>query len=518
MDKPFLNTIMTDADADRWIYDRIDYERVRPRKASTHFRLERVERLLSVIGSPQKRIPAVHIAGTKGKGSTAAILDSILTCSGIRSGLFTSPHLHQFSERMRVNGRMPDRARLTSMVADLQQRLQQADPEIVEDGPTYFEVATLLGWMYFDQEQVEVAVLETGLGGRLDCTNICRPLITIITNIGLDHTHILGDTLEKIATEKAGIIKSTVPVLTWTRQPEARDVIIRRASELNCPLFVGGEDIVETSDCGNEPSPYSARSSESGSSSAFDDSPATVKSAAAAVRSHGQTFSVTTPWGSHKNLALPFSGDHQRRNAALAVAAADFMSQTEARITPESIQQGLASAKWPLRFEVMEHEGCCVILDAAHNPDSIAAFLTTLNQQTSRQQFRILIFASSQDKDAAQMLSQVCSEFDLILLTQFQKNPRAFPTAVLRTLLQTACEERNASNASAHCVPEVVECCTPQAALERALKGTTHRVNSDTTARPTEPVLNATGTPVICGTGSIFLAAELRELVAGTVT
>ena len=167
MDKPFLNTIMTDADADRWIYDRIDYERVRPRKASTHFRLERVERLLSVIGSPQKRIPAVHIAGTKGKGSTAAILDSILTCSGIRSGLFTSPHLHQFSERMRVNGRMPDRARLTSMVADLQQRLQQADPEIVEDGPTYFEVATLLGWMYFDQEQVEVAVLETGLGGRL---------------------------------------------------------------------------------------------------------------------------------------------------------------------------------------------------------------------------------------------------------------------------------------------------------------------------------------------------------------
>ena len=201
-------------EAVRWIYERIDYERIPPVRASPHFQLDRVRRLLALIDSPQERIPAVHIAGTKGKGSTAAMVDSILRASDIRSGLFTSPHIEAFEERMTVRGRQPAEDEITQLVSSLQRSLRTADGDLRNNPPTYFEVATLLAWMYFDRHDAELVVLETGLGGRLDCTNVCHPIMTIITNISLDHTSILGNTLQKIAFEKAGIIKRDVPLVT----------------------------------------------------------------------------------------------------------------------------------------------------------------------------------------------------------------------------------------------------------------------------------------------------------------
>lgn len=451
MDKPLPTTIDDYQSAVRWIYDRIDYERIRPKRTSTHFRLERVARLLSLIDSPQKRIPAIHIAGTKGKGSTAAMLDSILTASGIHCGLFTSPHIHKFEERMRVRGAMPSPEELTSLVRELQQRLSAADPDTVEDGPTYFEVAILLTWMYFDRQNVEIAVLETGLGGRLDCTNLCAPLITVITAIGLDHTHILGDTIEQIAGEKAGIIKEGVPVLSWCGDDRATAVITDTAQKKNCWQILGDDQIHVI---------------------------------ARRIVPGGQQISIRTPQKEHLNLHLPLSGEHQAKNAALAVAAADLLSDlpnSGYSVTSASISRGLAETTWPLRFETFPGPPL-VVLDAAHNPDAIDAFLATLKESSiAGHRPRVLTFASSRDKDAAGMLERLLPHFDTIVLTQFVTNPRSTSTENLKAL----CGDTAIS---------ITTTAAPESALTAAQK-----------------LAGPDG--LVCGTGSIFLAAELRELL-----
>lgn len=361
MDKTLPTTMLNYDDATRWIFDRINYERVCPQKSSAHFCLERIESFLALVGSPQKRIPAIHIAGTKGKGSTAAILDSILRNCGIRTGLFTSPHIHQFEERMRVDGEMPSPDELSALVNDLRASLATGPPDLVNSDITYFEVATLLAWMYFDRRDVEYVVLETGMGGRLDCTNVCHPIVTIITTIGLDHTHILGDTLAQIAAEKAGIIKSGIPVVTWAVQPEAFPVIADRAHDLGCPLLCGDRDILLN-----------------GSYSAGED---------------GARFTVSSRLCRHENLTSPLLGEHQARNSALAVVAADLLAETEPRVTPAGIRNGVSAVSWPLRFEIIQRSPT-VVLDAAHNPQSAAALATTLVERFPSDRRRVLVSAA----------------------------------------------------------------------------------------------------------------------------
>lgn len=454
MDKALPTSIESYEDAVQWIYDRINYERVRPQKSSNHFRLERVEKLLQLIGSPQARIPAVHIAGTKGKGSTAAILHSILKASGVRSGLYTSPHIELFEERMRVDGDMPTPEELTKLVAQLASLLANADPDLVADGPTYFEVATLLAWMYFDTKKVDIVVLETGLGGRLDCTNVCSSILTIITSIGLDHTYILGDTLEKIAWEKAGILKPGIPLLTWVDQPEVINVIRDRATELDCKVSWRGEELT-----------------------------AVVKDSTSI---NCQTVDVRVTDAVYKNLQLPLLGRHQAGNLALAVAAADFLSRDDERITPASIARGVQQTEWPLRFEIFGDRPP-IVLDAAHNPDSIAAFIATCRDYFPDRS-RTLIFASSRDKDAAAMLRILLADCERIVLTQFQFNPRAIEAADLEATLRRLCEEMNVPG------PEIHVAETPTQALQIA---------EDSTPED----------GIICCAGSIFIAAEVRGLL-----
>lgn len=381
-------------DAIRWIFDRINYERIRP-QINEHFRLERVQQLLQLIGSPQERIPVVHIAGTKGKGSTAGFLDSILRAAGLRTGLFTSPHIELFEERMRVDGRMPDPVQLTGLVDELRTRLEGAPTELTDPGVTYFEVATLLAWMYFDQLDAEMVVLETGLGGRLDCTNVCRPRATVITTIGLDHTHILGDTVELIAAEKAGIIKPGVPVVSSTGSLEATQVVSRFADEHHCEHQQLGREIQ--------------------------------------LQPGDNAFSVQTPDRIHDSLKIRLHGEHQKTNAACAVAAADILARFEARITQQAIAQGLPAAECPLRFEVMERTPP-IILDVAHNPDSIRAFRNTLLQRFPESASRVLVFSSSKDKNTEGMLTELRDVFALCVFTEFQTNPRATPCSELEEL------------------------------------------------------------------------------------
>jgi dihydrofolate synthase / folylpolyglutamate synthase len=459
MDELLAVDIRTRDDALRWLYGRIDYERVRPGAQSNPFRLERIQYLLTRIGAPQQRIPCVHIAGTKGKGSTAAMLESILRHSGIRTGLFTSPHIHLFEERLRVDGQIPSPGRLTDLVRQLATVLENDVDGPYDRSPTFFEVSTLLAWMLFDQQQVEVAVMETGLGGRLDCTNVCCPLLTIITSIGLDHTQILGDTIELIAAEKAGIIKAGVPVIQGALPPAAAEVVQRHAARVNVPALVCGRD-------------FSVHASASNSEHIQFSLPA--------------PFAVRTPSGQYTELTIPLTGHHQQHNAALAVTAADWLRQHEyPRINEASIRSGLAGTIWPLRFERFPGDPQ-IILDAAHNPDSAAAVANTLQHSAAVSGRKILIFASSADKDAATMLRLLVPCFAHVIVTRYVSNPRSIPPEQLQALVVAIPGVASESVSVAD---------NPEVALLRARQ------------------LAATG-DLICVTGSLFLAGEVRTLLS----
>jgi len=358
MDRKSLLPSNSYDEAVHWIFERIDYERVPPVRTSPHFQLERVRRQLQLIGSPEQRIPCIHIAGTKGKGSTAAMVESILRASSIRTGLFTSPHLQKFEERMTVTGIQPSPEELTEMVGELQRCLAGADQDLQDNPPTYFEVATLLAWMYFDRNDVQIAVLETGLGGRLDCTNVCSPLVTVITNISLDHTSILGNTVEKIAFEKAGIIKDQIPLVTGVTQPEVIALCEKTASRLNAPVTRLPEDF---------------------------------QLAIESTSRDGQRVSVSTSRNAYPGLQIPLAGRHQAENAALAVAAVDLLSSSYSSISLDTVKEGLKQTEWPLRFETVSLHPT-VILDAAHNPDAASAIAMTLDEPHSPERTRVLLF------------------------------------------------------------------------------------------------------------------------------
>ena len=449
-------------DAIRWMYDRIDYERIRPADKVNPFRLERIERMLKRIGSPHERIPTVHIAGTKGKGSTAAMLDSILQAAGMRTGLFTSPHIEQFEERMRVCGHMPHPTQLTRLVARLH-RILQSEGNASDHVPTFFELTTVLAWMLFDEEKVEFVVLETGLGGRLDCTNVCRPLVTIITSIGLDHTHILGDTISQIAYEKAGILKAGVPVVQGQLPGDADLVVSARAAELKCQRYVCGQQFAWHID---------------------------PEEAAIHGRSRSQRILVMTPRQNLHNLVVPLLGQHQAHNASLAVMAAEIIQQAGfPQITSDAVTQGLQATHWPLRFEVCDGHPA-IVLDAAHNPDSMHTVAGVLRGSEWQQRKRVLVFAASADKDVRSMLHIILPNFDHVVFTRFLGNPRSVPPEQLQAIAEAL------DPATTECL-QIEISATPETALNRAC---------DAAGRD----------GLVCVTGSLFLAAEVRGVLKGS--
>jgi dihydrofolate synthase / folylpolyglutamate synthase len=458
MDDPQQMSNLTCDQARRWLFDRIDYERVRPDVGvSNPFRLERTERLLKLIDSPQHRIPCVHIAGTKGKGSTAAMLESILRCSGLCTGLFTSPHIHNVEERMKVDGRPPPAEEFAALVNSLNTILTPRKSTSSDHIPTFFETTTLLAWMMFDRGNVDIAVLETGLGGRLDCTNVCRPLVTVITSIGLDHMHILGDTLQQIAAEKAGILKPEIPVVIGKLPPAAETVVRQRADELNCPLFASGHE-------------FSVEQRLTPDRDSSDS------------RGH-EVFSVRTPTETFTNIRLPLRGKHQVENAAVAVMTSQLLSNSEQPVTETHVNQGLLGVECPVRFEVVMNRPT-VILDAAHNPDSSQALIETLNEYSVVRTRRILVFGVSADKDVGAMLSILLPQFDSVVLTRFVGNPRGLAIQTLQEMVL----------ATGYAPGRVSIAETPESAVESALN-----------------LADQTG--LICVTGSLFLAAEVRGIL-----
>jgi dihydrofolate synthase/folylpolyglutamate synthase len=320
--------------------------------------LDRLQAALAALGAPHDRLPAVHIAGTNGKGSTAAMTEAILRAAGLRTGLYTSPHLCRFSERIRIAGREVDG-----------EALGRLDEALAATGVplTYFEVATALGFLAMAEADVEVAVLEVGLGGRLDATNVCRPLVTAITSIGLEHTDVLGDTLAAIAREKAGIAKRGVPLHLGPLPAEAAAAARQVAAAAGAPVV------------GDRPPPP-------------------------------------------VDPALP--GPHQRDNAALAVALARAAAAGLGQALPdEAIASGLRGVQWPARMERLAPD---VLVDGAHNLDGLQALLAALPGQRPR----ALVLSIVRGKPAAEMLALAAPAFDHLFLTR-SRNDRALDPAAL---------------------------------------------------------------------------------------
>jgi dihydrofolate synthase/folylpolyglutamate synthase len=445
---------LTYDDALARLYGRINYERI-PQHDYTlsMFKLERMNALLELCGHPELDVPAVHIAGTKGKGSTAVMSAAMLQAAGYRVGLFISPHVHRFEERMTVNSEGPTREEFVELYTEVQDLVQRLEDRGREWSPTFFEVTTALAWLFYARRDAEVVVLEVGVGGRLDATNVCRPLATVVTSISRDHTQLLGDTLERIAREKAGIIKPGVPVVSGVTEHPARGVIAAAARDRNSVLLQLDDQI------------------------RVDELPRTSPSDRYGLPRSGIT--VTTPWRRHAAIESPLPGRHQARNSALAVTAIDVLNDAGFRVEPEAISRGLASVDWPLRIEVLRRQPL-VIADAAHNDASIMALLDTLRGVPARK--RVLVFGASRDKHVDDMLRLIDGEFDEIILTQYGGNPRALAWSDLAARAASAGLSGFRTEASA----------TTAWSLAMSLAG-----QAD----------------LVCVTGSLFLAAELREVI-----
>ena len=443
----------------RFLYDRLNYEQLVKGAARYPFRLQRITSLLRELGlgdflhadRADAKVPLVHIAGTKGKGSTAAMVAAILSSAGLRTGLYTSPHLHVLEERFRVDGQPCTRDDVISLV----QRVQPATQVVQESigPPSFFELTTAMALLHFDASRCDAIVLEVGLGGRLDSTNVCAPSVTAVTSIGLDHQHVLGDNVRAIAREKAGIFKPGIPVVSGVRDLEAKEVISSQAESQGAPLYQLDQDFE------------------------FDHETRPVWGSNVDYRG------LQPPLHRRIKAALTMEGEHQSQNAAVAIAIVELLQAQGVEISDQAIRRGLGELQCEGRIERYVLPGdVSVIVDAAHNADSVNALCDCLRQRSADRPITV-VFGTSIDKSAGPMLeslSEVASQF---VLTRFLGNPRFMPPADLRPLVPPNMVNRTSV------IEDPIEACG--AAVEGASPG---------------------DMLVICG--SFFLAAETRRWVA----
>lgn len=350
-----------------------DYEKMtRVGYNTTNFSLARMNRFLSALGNPHKKFRSVHIAGTKGKGSTAAMLSSMLANSGLKVGLYTSPHLVDIRERIQIAGQMISETDFTRLMGQVAPLVCKA----TKDRPTFFEIMTALSFLYFAEQKVDIAVVEAGLGGRLDSTNVLRPEVCAITSISYDHTAQLGPTLEKIAEEKAGIFKAGVVAISAPQPREVRRVLASVAEKAQTPLRFTGKDIE-----------FSYR---------FESS-----------RTAGPQTRVSLTSGSTRfeHLAVPMPGDHQAINCGLALSMMAVLKDLGFQIDDQLAIQGLAKTRLPGRMEVI-NQNPRILIDGAHNAASVEALMRAIGQNVPYDSM-VVIFGCMADKDIAGMLEHI---------------------------------------------------------------------------------------------------------------
>jgi len=415
--------MLTYQDALDYIYGFTDYEKESSYLyGPEHFDLARVERLLALLDDPHRRFESIHIAGTKGKGSVAAMSESVLRAAGYQTGLYTSPHLHTFRERIQVNGQLiPEEA-----VASLTERLQPLVSRI--EGITTFEIMTALGFLYFAEQEVELAVLEVGMGGRLDATNVVNPLVAVITSLSYDHTHILGETLPLIAREKAGIIKDEAWVVSAPQVPEAMAVIEEVCRERDAELTVIGRDWTwEAGEANLEGQGF---------------------------RVSGFEFRVTG-----RSYWIPLLGRHQLNNATVVVAAVEKLRQRGVNLPETSIREGLRRVRWPGRLEILGRRPF-VVVDCAHNADSARKLKAALEELFAYRHL-ILIFGASADKDIEGMMREFFPLAQQIIVTQ-ARHARAADASALREKALALGWESTASDSVAGSLSLALEEAAPQ--------------------------------------------------------
>lgn len=366
-----------------YIYSFVDFSMTHQENLSPeNFDLSRMVRFMELLGNPQDDFPSLHVAGSKGKGSVSAMCASVLESAGYRVGLYTSPHLKDFEERIQVDQVPMDRAILVDYVEEIKPVVDRVP------GLTTFEIMTGLGFLYFSRQAVDVAVVEVGLGGRLDATNVLKPLVSVITSLYLDHVSILGDTLDKIAWEKGGIIKPGIPVVCAPQEVEALKVIRDLAAEKGAPLSVIDSDYR-----------YQLLSR------SLD----------------GQELMVASP-EQEIRLEIPLVGDFQAVNAATAYGALDQLKKGGFPLEESEIYQGFKRTSWPARFEVLRRQPP-LIVDSAHNPASIRKLRETVDDFFPELPL-VLVFGISEDKQLDGMLDEILPRTSFLITTQAD-HPRA---------------------------------------------------------------------------------------------
>jgi dihydrofolate synthase/folylpolyglutamate synthase len=383
--------MMSYADALAYLLSFTDYEKHGLAVYAPEFYdLERERRLLALLGEPDRSFHVVHVAGTKGKGSTAAMIESMLRAAGFCTGLYTSPHLHTFRERIQVCGELIPEAEVVRLVGEMQPLVAQVS------GITTFEVMTALAFAWFAEQKVEWAVVEVGLGGRLDATNVVNPAVAVLTSISYDHMAILGDTLAQIAMEKAGIVKPGVPVVSAPQPDEALAVIEQTCRRQGAPLTLVGRDWT-----------WQAR----------------------AADLDGQSFTILHGDREIPNLWLPLLGEHQLVNATTAVAALSLLPVTQSRLSQGDIREGLRTVYWPGRLEILGRAPL-VIVDSAHNGDSAQKLMAAL-RACCRFHRLIVVLGASADHVTPELLEVLLTPADRAIATR-SRHPRAADPAWLQ--------------------------------------------------------------------------------------
>ena len=440
-----------------FLYSFIDYSLKRNfRNAAEKFNLDRMRQFMSLLGDPQKDYGIIHVAGTKGKGSVSSMCASILKAQGYRTGLYTSPHMVNFTERIRINGEEIGHADLVGLVDELR-IASESVPKI-----TTFELTTALAFLYFSRQKVDYAVFEVGLGGRLDATNIVDPIVSVITSISYDHTKILGDTLSEIAGEKGGIIKPERPVVVAPQKEEARLKLEQISVERNAPLLQVGRDYLFAAD------------------------------------SHslsGQTFLVWTPeeqalvdefiesggrdiW-SPLRFHIPLLGFHQVENAASAFAALKTAEKYGLELSQQAYEEGFARVVWPGRLEVLRRTPP-VVVDSAHNRYSALRLRQAMDDYFPGLPI-VLVYGASEDKDVSGMFQELLPRVRQVITTQ-SVHPRAYDAEELVDMVHRS------GRAAKAIVP-----------VEDAL---------------TEALREAGDEAVVLIAGSVFIAAAAREVLS----
>lgn len=432
----------------KYVFAQTDYEQMlRVRYNRDTFSLDRMRLLMKKLGDPQKKIRTAHIAGTKGKGSTATMLAKMLQSCGFKTGLYTSPHICDVRERIVVNSEMISQAALTRLICQAEPIIEKMD----KDKPTFFEIFTALSFMHFAEQKVDIAVIEAGLGGRLDSTNIIEPLVCGLTSISLDHMHQLGNTVALIAAEKAGIFKPSIPAISVPQAPEAKRVLKKAAKEINTNLMFTGEDIEFS---------YRVESS----------------------RQQGchARICLTTPLSRFEHLPVPLLGEHQALNCGLALAMLDQLKAQGLKIDDQLAAKGLADLAIVGRMEMVSVDPR-IMLDGAHNAASIQALMRAIGQHIPYDSM-VMIFGCAADKDINGMMEQIASGADKVIFTK-SNNPRAATPQELAQIY----EERSG---------RVAQVCDN---LRDALRVARNAVSRE---------------DLICVCGSFYLVGEAKKIMA----